>query len=186
MSDADLDAFLRQPGEPIFARSSPESKLRIAESLRAEGHVVARFAGRSEFGARALGNRSILADPSRTSVVKIINRMIKSRDFWMPFAASMAAGDAPACVRNPKGVSSPYMILAFDTTERVNEFAAAVHPQDLTVRPQIVERAWNPGFHDLLCAFHERTAAAILVLLAFMIVMNAAAIVLRRRFERRW
>jgi carbamoyltransferase len=111
---------------------------------------VARFAGRSEFGARALGDRSILADPVRTGVVRTINRMIKSRDFWMPFAATFTAEQAAACIRNPKRIPAPYMILSFDTTALVRDFPAAVHPQDLTVRPQVLDRSWNPPFYDLL------------------------------------
>src|SRR5262249_56630180 len=108
--------------------------------------IVARFAGRSEFGARALGNRSILADPSQTGVVKTINTMIKSRDFWMPFASTLTDCQARTCIRNPKAIPSPYMILAFDTTEMVRHFPAGVHPQDLTVRPPILERSWNPSY----------------------------------------
>ena len=64
---------------------------RIAELLVSDG-VVARCAGRMEFGARALGNRSILANPSDHRVVGLINRMIKNRDFWMPFAPDSARG----------------------------------------------------------------------------------------------
>ncbi len=141
---------------PVTVTEHPDLERQVA-ALLAEGYVVARFAGRSEFGARALGNRSILADPSRGSVVKIINNMIKSRDFWMPFATSLTAEQAPACLRNPKGIPSPYMILAFDTTERVSDFPAGVHPQDLSVRPQVLERSWNPAFHDLLGAFQQQT-----------------------------
>jgi carbamoyltransferase len=141
---------------PVTVTEHPDLERQIATELAA-GRVVARFAGRSEFGARALGNRSILADPSRGSVIKIINNMIKSRDFWMPFATSMTAEQAPICLRNPKNIPSPYMILAFDTTERVSDFPAGVHPQDLSVRPQVLDRSWNPAFHDLLCAFQQQT-----------------------------
>ena len=63
---------------------------RIAELLVSDG-VVARCAGRMEYGARALGNRSILANPSDHRVVGLINRMIKNRDFWMPFAPTVLA-----------------------------------------------------------------------------------------------
>ena len=66
---------------------------KVAELL-AEGEIVARFAGRSEFGARALRNRSILADPSNPAAVIRINQMIKKRDFWMPFAPSIMAEHA--------------------------------------------------------------------------------------------
>ena len=69
--------------------------------------VVARCAGRMEFGARALGNRSILANPSDHRVVTLINRMIKNRDFWMPFAPSVLREREGDYLVNPKGLASP-------------------------------------------------------------------------------
>ena len=67
---------------------------KIAKIL-AEGHPVARFSLKShEFGPRALGNRSILADPRNQESINIINKYIKVRDFWMPFAPSVLEEDA--------------------------------------------------------------------------------------------
>ena len=57
-----------------------------AARIISEGNAIARFSGRMEFGARALGNRSILADPRNLTMVRELNDQIKSRDFWMPFA----------------------------------------------------------------------------------------------------
>jgi len=127
---------------------------RVAELLAA-GEVVARFCGREEFGARALGNRSLLADPSNPEVIKVINSMIKCRDFWMPFATSMTDRQAADCLVNPKGVAAPYMILTFDTTERIRDFKAGAHPYDLTVRPQVVYRDWNPTYYRLIEEFER-------------------------------
>ena len=131
--------------------------------LLVQGVVVARCKGRMEFGARALGNRSILADPADMRVVRVINDMIKNRDFWMPFASSMLAERQHEYIRNPKNVASPYMILAFPSTERVEEFRAGAHPYDLTVRPQTVEREWNPDYHRLIGMFAERTGKAVIL-----------------------
>ncbi|MEP7271855.1 MAG: carbamoyltransferase C-terminal domain-containing protein [Acidobacteriota bacterium] len=127
---------------------------RVAELLT-KGEIVARFCDREEFGARALGNRSILADPSNNDVVKIINSMIKSRDFWMPFATSMTDKQASRCLVNPKGIRSPYMILTFDTTDCISDLKAGAHPYDLTVRPQVVEREWNPRYYRLIEEFER-------------------------------
>jgi len=129
---------------------------KTAEILAAGG-VVARFRGREEFGARALGNRSILADPSNTDVIKIINSMIKCRDFWMPFATSMTDRQAMECLINPKQIAAPYMILTFDTTARIRDFKAGAHPYDLTVRPQVVYHDWNPGYYRLIEEFERRS-----------------------------
>lgn len=138
-----------------YERVSPIEP-RVA-GLLAEGRVVARFKGREEFGARALGNRSILAAPSDPAVVRVINEAIKSRDFWMPFAPSVLEERASDYLVNPKGARAPYMILSFDTTERRHEIRAAIHPFDFTVRPQEVSFAWNPEYHALLKEFQRRT-----------------------------
>jgi len=118
---------------------------------------VARHAGREEFGARALGNRSILANPSDPRVIRIINEAIKARDFWMPFAPSLLSERASDYIVNPKRVPAPYMILTFDTSERRRELTAAIHPYDFTVRPQVVERMWNPRYHAILKEFERLT-----------------------------
>src|SRR5207237_1067049 len=88
-SDA-VEALIRTRDLAAKYRVSEHERVeeRIAELLGSDG-VVARCAGRMEFGARALGNRSILTNPSDHRVVGVINRMIKNRDFWMPFAPSI-------------------------------------------------------------------------------------------------
>jgi carbamoyltransferase len=139
---------------PVGCEYHEDIELRVAELL-ASGEIVARFRGREEFGARALGNRSILADPSNSDVIKVINSMIKCRDFWMPFATSMTEKQALECLVNPKGIPSPYMILTFDTTDRIRDFKAGAHPYDLTVRPQVVERDWNPSYYRLIEEFEH-------------------------------
>ncbi len=130
---------------------------KIADLLVSDG-VVARCAGRMEFGARALGNRSILANPSDRRVVPLINRMIKNRDFWMPFAPTILAERAPDYLFNPKQHASPYMMLAMPTRAEAREaLVAAIHPQDATARPQILERSWNPEYHAVISGFERRT-----------------------------
>ncbi len=139
---------------PVFCERVDDIELRVAELLAA-GEVVARFKGREEFGARALGNRSILADPSNNEVIKVINSMIKCRDFWMPFATSMTDHQADSCLINPKKVEAPYMILTFDSTDRIRDFKAGAHPYDLTVRPQVVYPDWNPDYYRLIEEFER-------------------------------
>jgi carbamoyltransferase len=139
---------------------------RVAELL-AQGEVVARAAGPMEFGARALGNRSILADPLNQDVVRVINRMIKKRDFWMPFAPVVRRGDAGAYFRNPKGLPSPYMMNTFDSTERRGEFMAAVHNADLSARPQLLEAGQNPPYEAILDRFAVLTGRKVLLNTSF-------------------
>lgn len=133
----------------------------IAELL-SRGEVVARAAGREEFGARSLGNRAILADPTQPGVVKMVNKAIKSRDFWMPFAPSVMEEHSDRYLHNPKRFSAPYMILAFDS-RNTEEVKAACHPEDGTIRPQIVSRKENPSYHRVLECFQKRTGRGALL-----------------------
>ena len=141
----------------------------VAEVL-ASGRIVGRCVGRSEFGARALGNRSILADPRNLDVVKTINEKVKSRDFWMPFAPSILEERAVDYLVNPKGLSAPYMTIAFETTPLARkDLRAALHQADLTCRPQIVSRTANPGYHALISAFERITGVGALLNTSFNI-----------------
>lgn len=139
----------------------------IAELL-ASGEVVARVAGREEFGARSLGNRAILADPANPDVVRVVNRAIKSRDFWMPFAPSVMEERADHYMQNPKSFSAPYMILAFDS-RNLAEAKAACHPEDGSIRPQVVSRGSNPDYHRVLEGFQRRTGRGALLNTSFNI-----------------
>jgi carbamoyltransferase len=147
--------------------TQPDNIEEVVAQLLASGEVVARFNGREEFGARAMGNRSILADPARPENVKVINDAIKSRDFWMPFAPSVLDRRAGDYFVNPKNVPAPYMILGFDSTEKVDEFRAACHPYDLTIRPQVVYKDWNPSYYALLEAFESLTGRGIILNTSF-------------------
>ncbi len=158
-SVADAERALRSAkdsgGSLRYARVDDIEK-KVA-SLMANGIPVGRFKGRMEFGARALGNRSILADPTVPGVVKVINDMIKNRDFWMPFAPSILAERADDYIANPKKVDAPYMIMSFDGTDLVSEMQAAIHPYDRSARPQVVTRDWNPDYHRLMKEFESLT-----------------------------
>jgi carbamoyltransferase len=159
IDDGEVEAMLRERDVAARHRVSEPARIeeRIAELLVSDG-VVARCAGRMEFGARALGNRSILANPGDHRVVGVINRMIKNRDFWMPFAPSVLRERESDYLVNPKGLASPYMMLAFPTNpKRRDEIIAAVHPQDGTARAHIVDETWNPGYHRVIREFEGRT-----------------------------
>jgi carbamoyltransferase len=170
---------------PTFSREDTERSLRekgaqnqydISENfgpdqlakLLANGNILARCTGRMEFGMRALGNRSILADPRSPATVEKINRAIKFRDFWMPFTPSMLDRRADDYLVNPKGLKSPYMTMAFDSTPLgATDLAGAIHPADRTVRPQILARESNPGYYDLIEAFERETGVGALLNTSF-------------------
>lgn len=132
-------------------------ELKIAKLL-AQGEIVARFSGRGEWGARALGNRSILADASNLKVIGEINKMIKSRDFWMPFAPVIMKPHQDKYIKRPKDITAPYMIITFDTTLRgKQDLAAAMHQYDKTVRPQVIDKDTNPSYYQILSEFSKIT-----------------------------
>ncbi|OHB39727.1 MAG: hypothetical protein A3G70_07350 [Planctomycetes bacterium RIFCSPLOWO2_12_FULL_39_13] len=139
----------------------------IAEII-AEGDPVARFSGRMEFGARALGNRSILADPRDLNSLRKINHQIKSRDFWMPFAPVIIKERVDDYLLNPKNIKSPYMTIGFETTPLAHrDLISGLHQGDLTARPQILEKQTNPGYYNLIKAFEKRTGVGGLVNTSF-------------------
>jgi carbamoyltransferase len=157
--DPEIEAVIKERNLASRYKVSEQAAIeeKIAELLVSDG-VVARCAGRMEFGARALGNRSILANPSDHKVVDLINRMIKSRDFWMPFAPTVLRERESDYLLNPKSLASPYMMLAFGTNaKRRDEIVAAIHPQDGTARAHILDEAWNPGYYRVIREFERRT-----------------------------
>ncbi len=137
----------------------------VAELL-SQNQVVGRFSGRAEWGARALGNRSILANPSSRDNVKLINEMIKNRDFWMPFATSLKEERVKDYLLWPqssllknKDLYAPYMSITFETTELAHmDLPAALHPYDHTSRPQIVSKKSNEKYWNLIDEFEKLTA----------------------------
>lgn len=149
-------------------KKAPDEKY-IAKHI-ASGSIIARCMGRSEFGARALGNRSILADPRNTDVVKVINDKIKKRDFWMPFAPSILEESADKYLINPKSLKAPYMTVAFDTKPPARkDIKAALHQYDFSVRPQIVDKETNPEYHKLISEFNKLTGVGALLNTSFNI-----------------
>ena len=126
-------------------------------SILAEGHVLARFYGREEFGARSLGNRAILGNPSSPEVIKTINELIKNRDFWMPFASSILDSDIDKYVYTNTKDHPYYMIMTYDTKEAAKEIVGGIHPYDKTVRPQLVTHEHNASYWTLINEFKNLT-----------------------------
>ena len=136
-----------------------------AADLLAAGKVVGWFQGRMEWGPRALGNRSILADPRQPSVRDAVTRGVKMRSPFRPFAASIPAERAAEWLVDP--TPSPHMEhVQTVRAERRKAIPAVVHA-DGTVRVQTVDAAANPRFHALLAAFGQRTDVPLLLHTSF-------------------
>ncbi len=152
-SDKEIEDELDKHNVKFAKHDDIEKK--IAELL-SEGEIVAVMNGRMEWGARALGNRSILADATNFENIKRINEAIKKRDFWMPFAPAILEERIADYAINPQ--KSPYMILAFRSTEKgKKELMAATHQYDNTLRPQTVTKESNPRFYQILKEFERIT-----------------------------
>ncbi|MGD9722100.1 MAG: carbamoyltransferase C-terminal domain-containing protein [Pirellulales bacterium] len=163
-AEGDVLEAVRKSG---FDYERPADMADSVARLLAEGQPVARCAGPMEFGARALGNRSILADPRSQDVVRVINRMVKKRDFWMPFAPMVKSERQHDYIQNPKNLRSPFMMMTFDTRSNFRELIAAVHNADLTCRAQILSREENPPMYAILEAFERHTGGGIVLNTSF-------------------
>ncbi|NPV85524.1 MAG: hypothetical protein HPY45_05895 [Anaerolineae bacterium] len=151
-----LSALEKHAGEVCWKKSAKITD-EVADVLVKNG-IVARLAGRMEFGARALGNRSILANPSEMRNVSNINRAIKMRDYWMPFAPVILEERQHDYVINPRSWPAKYMINAFESTPLAQkELICGLHPADLTCRPQFVTREDNEGYYDIVKKFEAKT-----------------------------
>lgn len=135
-------------------------------SLISKGKIIARFSGRDEWGPRALGNRSILADPRDLKVIRKLNFAIKMRDFWMPFAPAILESRMSEYIVDAR--PARYMIEAFDTTPKADEIVAGLHPYDRSARPQTVND-WNPGYRKVLGEFESLTGVGGLLNTSFNI-----------------
>jgi carbamoyltransferase len=136
-----------------------------AERL-ADGALVGWFDGRLELGPRALGNRSILADPRTVESRDRVNRFVKHREEWRPFAPSMLESAADEYLVD--GEPAPYMITAFDVEpEKRDDLRAVLHPADDSTRPQTVNEAQNPRYHGMISAFEDVTGVPVVLNTSF-------------------
>lgn len=139
----------------IKYESMEEVEHYIANRL-ANGALVGWFQGRLELGPRALGARSILADPRSIESRDRVNQFVKHREEWRPFAPAILEEAADEYFVD--GVPSPFMIDTFDVREsKADELAAVLHPADNTTRPQTVNATQHPRFHRLITNFRDLT-----------------------------
>jgi carbamoyltransferase len=141
---------------------------RDAANMIAGGKIVAWFQGRMEFGPRALGNRSLLADPRQWDMRNILNQRIKHREDFRPFAPSVMAERAEEWFElGGHSTSHEFMLFACPVKpERRNRIPAIVH-QDGSARLQLVRRESNPRFHELISCFFARTGVPVVINTSF-------------------
>jgi carbamoyltransferase len=143
--------------EKIDAGDVPRKTAR----LLADGHPVAWFQGRMEFGPRALGGRSILGCPSVPGVADRINAQIKFRERWRPFCPSMLDTVGPRMFRADH--PAPFMTFTFDVDEEWKTRVPEVVHQDGTSRAQVLKREFNPRYYDLMLELEKLTGNGVVL-----------------------
>jgi carbamoyltransferase len=161
----DILAAVRSAG--LTARRT-KSPARDAADMIAEGKIVAWFQGRMEFGPRALGNRSLLADPRRPEMREILNQKVKHREDFRPFAPSVLAEHADEWFEiGTQSGSHEFMLFACPVkSDRLSLIPAVVH-KDGSARVQLVSPTSNPRFHELISCFFAKTGVPLVVNTSF-------------------
>ncbi len=149
-SNDEIEAVLREKG----VKYTKETSIARAAAKRvAEGKILGWFQGRMECGPRALGNRSIVADPTSPTMKDRLNARVKRREGFRPFAPSVLEEEVTHYFDLPKKQLSPYMILVGDVKPEMREKIPAVTHADFTARVHTVNRDINPRYWELIQEF---------------------------------
>src|SRR5271169_2961616 len=136
-----------------------------AAKLLSQGKILGWFQGRMEFGPRALGSRSILADPRDPEMNAKVNNAVKFREWWRPFAPSMKKESAGEYLES--ATDSPFMILTAQVRAEKRGVIPSVTHVDGSARPQTVEKEINPLYWRLIDEFGKRTGVPVIMNTSF-------------------
>jgi carbamoyltransferase len=161
-SDADIESAIQSESRVTYTRPGNLS-FEVAKSL-AGGSVTGWFQGKMELGPRALGNRSILADPRTIAMRDKVNR-VKGREMWRPLAPSVLAELAGEYFVNVP--PNAFMLFATQVTELTREVAPAIVHVDGSARPQPVTRELNAPYYELISTFNALTGVPIILNTSF-------------------
>jgi carbamoyltransferase len=164
-----IEAALQQFAGRIQWRrlDSLEATCACAARLIAEGRVIAWSRGRMEYGPRALGNRSILADPRRPHMRDRINAMVKKREAFRPFAPACSVEESHRWFDVAPGTQMPYMINVVDVRPEFRASFPAITHVNGSARLQTVSEKDNPDFHALLMAVGAATGCQMVLNTSF-------------------
>jgi carbamoyltransferase len=144
-----------------------ENTAKVAARFLSEGKLLGWFQGRMEFGQRALGNRSILADPRNVRSKDLVNAAVKYRESFRPFAPSVLEDKADGWFVIPKGLKVPFMEKVFPVRpERRDQIPAVVHV-DGSCRLQTVSKTVNAPFYELIQEFEKLTNVPVVLNTSF-------------------
>ncbi len=165
--NADLEAQLKS-WAPLISHERIDQASRVAAEILAAGRVLGWVQGRSEFGPRALGNRSILADPRPAQNKQIINAMVKKREDYRPFAPSVLQDRVGEFFEVPSQDSDfPFMVMTLQVRPEKRSVLGAITHIDGSARVQSVSRRVNPLYHALIEEFDKLTGVPIVLNTSF-------------------
>ncbi|MBA3704390.1 MAG: carbamoyltransferase [Bacteroidetes bacterium] len=163
-TDGEIEAYLKSQNVNFIKNTDAELYDKVTECI-INGGVVGWFQGRAEFGPRALGHRSIIADPRRTDAKEILNLKIKRRESFRPFAPSILKEYVSDYFADADNV--PFMEKVYVIKENMRSKIPAVTHVDGTGRLQTVDAAAEPKYHALISAFNKKTGVPILLNTSF-------------------
>ena len=140
------------PGQIFFQSSSHE---KVANLIN-DGYVVGLFYGKTEYGPRALGNRSIITRPTDSKTHVLLNKKLKRNEI-MPFAPSVLKPHVNDIFHADKSLyAAEFMTLCYNTRDEwVDKIPAVIHPKDKSARPQVVDKNNNPNFYGIISEYHK-------------------------------
>jgi carbamoyltransferase len=170
-SDEEIKHFLDSNNIRYESFDKEDDLLKKSAKLLDEQNIIALYQGRSEWGPRALGNRSILADPRNKKMIEIINSKIKMREPFRPFAPAVCIDDALDYFDCDKPIQSPtdYMLMVYDVIEDKKEIIPAVTHVDGSGRLQTIRYEQNPFYYNIIKEFGELTGVSVLINTSFNI-----------------
>lgn len=166
-----LHAIARSGFDKVSACTDDEDLAQTVAELLSKGAVVGWMQGRAEWGPRALGHRSILADPTNPNMKRIVNERVKFRELFRPFAPAVTSESATKYFdfKLDERIGAPeyYMLAVHPVREEMKRVIPAVTHADGSARVQIVSPQSNPRFHALLKAFEARSGVPVLMNTSF-------------------
>lgn len=168
-NDQEVNEFLKK--ENIKSRKVKDENLLIEEVVEkiAKGKVAGWIQGKFEWGPRALGHRSIIADPRSMQMKELVNKKIKFREAFRPFAPSVIEEKATKYFSVPSKIHPPlkYMLYVVPVKKSEQKNLRAITHVDGTARPQVVEKRINPLYHKLIEQFGEKTGVSVILNTSF-------------------
>ncbi len=166
-SNDEIRAALTEAGADFEFLQDEPALLRQTAQMIADGKVVAWFQGRLEFGPRALGARSLLADARNPAMKDIINAKVKFRESFRPFAPAILREHVHEYFEAPKDMDMPFMLLVPKVRAEKRAIIPAVTHQDGTGRVQTVTEAANGRYYHLIQEFHRQTGVPVVINTSF-------------------